>query len=122
VKVHRSMMHSNAAIALRNGDGITLFSHTWADQHKNPLTLNPGCHSFNVRVPTEFLRPGPHWLTLNICKNEVDVVVGVRDLELPPLVLNSAANSILESRRWGIVYVPCEWEHRSDFQNGNLRR
>jgi lipopolysaccharide transport system ATP-binding protein len=104
---------SNAAIALavRNSDGLELFSHSWLDQHP-PLSLRSGCHKFEVEIPTLNLRPGPHWLTLCLTKNYADTVALVSGIELPPITLRENADLVLESRRWGVVQIPCDWRHR----------
>jgi lipopolysaccharide transport system ATP-binding protein len=113
VLVKQPIRESNCSMAIRNANGVELFSHSWSDQYSKLLRLMPGKHEYIVSIPTRHLRPGSHWLSLCLAKNEADVVVDTQGVELPPLVLEPTANSVIESRRWGVVYVDCEWEYRN---------
>jgi lipopolysaccharide transport system ATP-binding protein len=114
VRVFHEIRRFNAAIVIRNSDGVDLFSHTWKDEHKQTLDLGPGTYSFCIRIPTGFLRPGPYWLTLNLMKNDFDALTEVTGIDLPTVVLGPDADAGLESRRWGVVFVPCRWEFQAD--------
>jgi len=117
VLVKRELRESNLSMVLHDSTGLNLFSHSWSDQHAEMPTLPPGMHLVTLEVPTRHLRPGPYWLTLNVSKDEADVVAEVMGIELPPVVLEPTANHVLESRRWGVVYVECKWS-RSYQRNG----
>ncbi len=111
VLVKKELPDSNVSMALRNSTGLELFSHCWADQYTDLPSLPPGMHQVTLELPTRYLRPGPYWLTLCLSRNEADVVADVTGIELPPVVLESTANSVQECRRWGVVYVECNWSH-----------
>ena len=112
VLVKKRLEESNFSMAIRNATGLELFSHGWMDQFSELPCLSPGKHQITLEIPTRYLRPGPHWLTLCFSSNQADVVAEVSGLELPPLVLESTANAVAESRRWGVVYIECKWGHR----------
>ena len=112
VLVKRELPEFNVSMALRNSTGLELFSHCWADQYTHLPTLPPGMHLITLEVPTRYLRPGPYWLSLWAGRNMADVVAAVRGIELPPVVLEPTANLVLESRRWGVIYVECKWSHQ----------
>jgi lipopolysaccharide transport system ATP-binding protein len=112
VHVKREIRDSNFAMAIRNSDGLEIFSHSWADQHADLPTLRPGTHLISLEVPSRYLRPGPYALTLCVLENEADVVADVSGIELPPVVLEPTANPLIEGRRWGVVYVECKWSHQ----------
>ena len=98
VLVKRELPDSNAAMSIRNSAGLELFSHCWGDQFMELPTLPPGLHQITLEVPTRCLRPGPHWLSLNVSRDEADVVADVTGIELPPLVLEPTANYVVEAR------------------------
>ncbi len=112
VLVKNELAESNFSMAIRNATGLELFSHGWTDQYSQLPCLSPGRHRITLEIPTRYLRPGPHWLTLCLSSNQADVVADVSGIELPPLVLESTANAVIESRRWGVVYIDCKWSHR----------
>jgi lipopolysaccharide transport system ATP-binding protein len=114
LQVSRELTRFNSGIAIRNSDGIELFSHSWTDEHKVPLTLRPGTYSFCVQIPTVNLRPGPYWMTLVVLKNDLEVITEVFGIDLPTVVLGPDADPATESRRWGVVFVPCHWEQQQD--------
>lgn len=108
-----TLRQANLAVAVRNGDGIDLFSPAWNDSQPLIENLAPGEHAFAVAIPTRFLRPGPYWFTLCLAKNEVDPVCTITGLEMPAIAPRPGTNSLLESRRIGVVYVPCDWRRLS---------
>jgi lipopolysaccharide transport system ATP-binding protein len=112
ILVKVSIHESNFSMAIRNSDGLELFSHCWADQYLELPTLQPGVHVLSLEIPTRHLRPGPYSLSLCVAKDEADVVADVTGIELPPVVLEPTANAVVEGRRWGLVYVECHWTHR----------
>jgi len=122
VLVKKELPESNVSMALRDSTGLELFSHCWADQYTDLPTLPPGMHLITLEVPTRYLRPGPYWLTLCAGRNEADVVAEVRGIELPPVVLEPTANLVLESRRWGVIYVECKWSHQYDGTHAENRQ
>jgi lipopolysaccharide transport system ATP-binding protein len=110
VRVNKPIRDVNLAIALRNHDGIELFSPNWTDSQPPIDILYPGEHHFELMLPTRFLRPGPHWLTLCLAKNEADTVAILEGLELPLILPHPDSNQIIEGRRLGVVEIPCLWE------------
>ena len=96
--VQKELPEANFSMAIRNTDGLELFSHAWSDQYTQLLTMLPGRHRIGLNVPTRHLRPGLHWLSLCVSKYEADLVVDVQGVELPPVVLESRANAVMESR------------------------
>ncbi len=112
VLVKKQLEESNISMAIRNAAGLELFSHSWSDQYAKLPMLSPGIHDVVLEVPTRCLRPGPHWLSLCFSSNLADIESDLRGVELPPLVLEASANQVVESRRWGVVYMECRWTHR----------
>jgi lipopolysaccharide transport system ATP-binding protein len=100
---------ANISMAVRNATGIELFSHAWSDVRET-FAAQPGRHAFRVRIPTQYLRAGPYWLTLCVCKEHVEVVSVIRGIELPTVELPEDCDTLMESRRWGVVHIPCEWD------------
>ena len=100
---------ANVSIALRNAEGIELFSHCWADEHEAE-DLDVGEHRFSVRLDTKYLKPGPYWVTLCLSRNLADAVTTVPGIPLPAVTLGEAVDPLLESRRWGVLRIPCRWE------------
>ncbi len=120
VLVKSELPESNISMAIRNAAGLELFSHGWTDQFASLPTLSAGLHEVKLEVPSRHLRPGPHWLSLCFSSNVADVVADVRGVELPPVALEPLANHVVESRRWGVVYVECSWTHSpSELHIGN---
>jgi len=109
VRIDERLIQGNLAIEVHNRQGIALFSPVWNDHHPLIDELKPGTHQFEVSLPTGILRPGPYMLTLALAKNEADVVALISGIELPEVLPRADANAIIESRRVGVVYVPCEW-------------
>jgi lipopolysaccharide transport system ATP-binding protein len=99
----------NISVAIRNSAGVELFAHNWSDQYPL-LDLAPGRHEFDVTVPTQFLRPGPHWITVSFARNQGNTIQVLTGLELPPIISPPGADPVSESRRWGVVCVPCQWK------------
>jgi lipopolysaccharide transport system ATP-binding protein len=104
---------ANMAIALRNADGIELFSHSWSDEH-SVSDLGPGDHCFLVRIPSSVLRAGRYWLTLVLLKNDADTVSVIKGIELPPINPHPGSDLVVEAKRWGVVYIPCTWERMAE--------
>jgi lipopolysaccharide transport system ATP-binding protein len=99
---------ANPSLAVRNADGVELFSHCWADQWP-PLDLDPGDHRFSIRMDTKFLKLGSHWATFCLSRNVADAVIMAAGIPLPTVTSAVDTDLVLESRRWGVVRIPCEW-------------
>lgn len=109
VRIDERLLQGNMAVEIHNGEGLALFSPVWNDHHPLIDELRPGTYRFEVSVPTGVLRPGPYMLTLVLAKNEADIVALVSGVELPKILPRADANAMIESRRVGVVYIPCEW-------------
>ncbi len=109
VEADESLTEVNVSIAVRNGDGVELFSDSWSDQADAFLELASGMHQFEVTMPTDVLRAGPHWLTLCLVRHSGYVICAIPGIELPSIVLTQNRKINIEGNRWGVVYVACEW-------------
>lgn len=110
--VFSSIKDGNIAIAVRNSQDIEIFSHCWCDQHR-AIAFAPGRHEFVVDIPTSILRPGPYWSTVCLATNLVDPVTQVSDIPLPSVTIRKDSNTLLESRRWGVVQIECQWSRQA---------
>jgi lipopolysaccharide transport system ATP-binding protein len=110
IKVDQPIVEANLAIALRDSNLVELFSPNWIDEHPAICSLESGIHQFEVTIPTRYMRPGSYWITLCLAKNEGDPVSMLEGLEFPLIRPHPDSNQIIESRRWGVVEIPCRWE------------
>jgi lipopolysaccharide transport system ATP-binding protein len=113
IEVHSDLKLANLSMAIRNSDGVNLFSHCWSDNHGFLPRIGPGNHELMLEIPTRYLRPGSYWLFLCLARNETEVVAEVPGVELPIVVAQPDSNPFLETRRWGVMYIPCLWSKRS---------
>lgn len=111
IELSAPLHEGNLFIAVRNSEGIEVFSSNWSDTHSF-LELQPGRYKFDVALPTSYLRPDAYWLSLCLIRNQVDSISLLRGLEMPPIVSATATDKMVESRRWGLVTLPCEWTQK----------
>ncbi len=111
IELSAPLHEGNLFIAVRNSEGIEVFSSNWSETQPL-LELQPGTYHFNVTLPTRYLRPDAYWISLCLIRNQADSISLLRGLEMPPIVPSATSDKLIESRRWGLVTLPCEWSQK----------
>ncbi|PAW77273.1 MAG: hypothetical protein B9S32_12285 [Verrucomicrobia bacterium Tous-C9LFEB] len=111
IELSAPLHEGNLFIAVRNSEGIEVFSSNWSETN-SLLELQPGTYHFDVSLPTLYLRPDAYWISLCLIRNQADSISLLRGLEMPPIIPSATSDKLLESRRWGLVTLPCEWSQK----------
>jgi lipopolysaccharide transport system ATP-binding protein len=112
VETKTAVARGNVCVSVWNASGQELFSHNWIEGQPE-LELAPGRHRFGLKIPTANLMPGPYWVSLHLAREQSRWICEARGLGLPPVLPGPKTDPLIESRRWGVVYIPCQWEKRA---------
>jgi lipopolysaccharide transport system ATP-binding protein len=107
VRVEKRVRQFDLAMAMVHAEGLRVFSEAYSDEH-NLIDLGPGTLTIRFQIPMRFFKSESYFLTLTLSEDGrvCDSIDGI----LMPEIVNEGANSIMESRRWGVLRVPVKWE------------
>jgi lipopolysaccharide transport system ATP-binding protein len=94
-------------MAIVHAEGIKIFSEAYSDRFQK-LKLGVGQYTVQFSIPLKFLKLEAYSLAVGLFDGPRygDFIEG---LPLPELV-NEAADSHMETHRWGFVRIPVEWK------------
>ena len=99
------------AMAVLHGDKQPVFSEKW--ESLSPFL--PGKYRLLGSFHASYLKCEPYFLTIYLFDNEV-VLDSYEGNDLPEII-DKAADPIIESRRWGLVRIPVNWQIKEMYDN-----